>query len=250
MKKRSYILLIFVVLLITGCSQLMSVFVTFKNIDSSEDNLQLHFEFVRMINDEKKSLNRIWIYRNDSLVLELENQDYLNDSIYSWNFPSIPKSFKITYPDSTNTFPSFYKSDNLRFEFLASGAYGSWLYKPNYSLPEFRWLFDLEGKQKINIGCHYERWLGKDIISIESTKEFMINNSSFRVFDTDNQQIDFEIKYKRNPTNKVALVLDKKFKKGTLLKVNFQANNGNMYSETIKVPGKSDIGIAGKYGGL
>jgi hypothetical protein len=57
--------------------------------------LQLHFEFVRMINDEKKSLDRIWIYRNDSLVLQLENQDYLNDSLYTWEFPSIPDGLRL-----------------------------------------------------------------------------------------------------------------------------------------------------------
>jgi hypothetical protein len=250
MKKRTYILLFCVVFLITGCSQIMFVLVRFKNIDSSETKLQLHFEFVRMINDEKKSLDRIWIYRNDSLVLQLENQDYLNDSLYTWEFPSIPDGFKIAFPDSTMTFPSFSKKDNLRFEFLADGAYGSWLYKPNYSIQEFRWLFDHEGKQKINIGCHYERWLGKDIISIESTEDFVINDSTFYVSSTDNQSIDFEIKYKRNPTKKVALVLDKKYKKGTLLNVTFQANDGKIYKETIKVPDKSDIGIAGKYGDL
>jgi hypothetical protein len=100
------------------------------------------------------------------------------------------------------------------------------------------------------IGCHYERWLGKDIISIESTEDFVINDSTFYVSSTDNQSIDFEIKYKRNPTKKVALVLDKKYKKGTLLNVTFQANDGKIYKETIKVPDKSDIGIAGKYGDL
>jgi hypothetical protein len=78
----------------------------------------------------------------------------------------------------------------------------------------------------------------------------VINDSTFYVSSTDNQSIDFEIKYKRNPTKKVALVLDKKYKKGTLLNVTFQANDGKIYKETIKVPDKSDIGIAGKYGDL
>jgi hypothetical protein len=228
----------------------MSVLVTFKNIDSSETNLQLHFEFASMISDEKKSLDRIWIYRNDSLVLQLENQGYLNDSLCTWDFPSIPDGFKIAFPDSTTNIPSFSKNDNLRFEFLANGAYGSWLYKPNYSLQEYRWLFDHEGNQKTNIGCHYEHWLGKDIITIESTEEFVINDSTFLVSDIDNQSIEFEIKYKKNPTKKVALALNKKYKKGTLLKVMFQANDGKKYSETIKVPDKSIIGIAGKYGDL
>jgi hypothetical protein len=108
-------------------------------------------------------------------------------------------------------------------------------------------MFNEKGNQITIIDCYYEPWIGKDIIKIESTKNFQVIDSNFEVKNANGELVGFKVKYKRNPTDKVALVLDQSVKSGGILNLNFQIDSTKAYKETIIVPNKSTIGIAGKY---
>jgi len=76
-------------------------------------------------------LRRVWIYKDDLLVIDMEKSEFMNDIQSTWDFPTIPKGFKITFPEYLNAMPPFRKEDNLRFSFLASGSYSTYEHKPN-----------------------------------------------------------------------------------------------------------------------
>lgn len=202
-------------------------------------------------NEEHSKVNRIEIYRNDSLICKLISKTGV--SISEWDFPSIPKDFEIVQSITDNVIPIISKNKDIRFEF-AGGVkllgYGSWEYKTKFLKPEYRWLFDSNGNQKKRIDCFYEPWIGKDIVKIESTEEFFVIDSLFSLQYQNGTPIRFTLKYKQNPTNKVALILDNAIKTGEKIILDFKLDSTRKYIEIILVPDKSVVGIAGKFNDL
>lgn len=240
MKRKILILPIVIAFLLAGCSQIMSVIVQFVNIDSEEKSLQLHFEFLSTYNNEKKSLDCIEIFRNDSLIVRLENQNYEIDNIYSWDFPSIPQGFKITYPDSLNSLPLFNKNNRLRFEFLADGAYDTWIYKPEYAEEYSRFLFDKNGNQIVSTEIYYEPRIGKDLIIVKLNQEYQIKNEKIKLQTINGSNVNYTLKTFKNPTDKFALIIESKTKsKDTLL---FELNLGvkKIINEKLIIPNKME----------
>jgi hypothetical protein len=204
-----------------------------------------------MYSEEISKVNRIEIYRNDSLICKLYSKTAIG--ISEWDFPSIPNDFEVGQSISDSTIPLILKTQDIRFEFVGGvkfPGYGSWVYKSKYSNPEYRWLFDKNGNQNERIDCFYEPWVGKDIVKIESTEEFYAIDSLFKLQYQNGTQIDFELKYKRNPTNKVALILDNAIRTGEKIELDFKLDSIRNYKELIQVPDKSIVGIAGKYNDL
>ncbi len=250
MKKNNYILLLLIVTLCTSCSEGISILVKIIGLDSNTEKLELEFDYNRFAKNEKISVRNIKIYLNDTLNYELESETV---SISKWKFPELPNGFIIKYPEGHDSIKTFSKTDHIRFEFKGNGkysAYGSWEYKPKYSTKEFRWLFDSEGNKKISIDCAYEPWIGKDIIKIISYGEIEIDSKSFQLFDDENKGLEFTLKSKKDVTNRYALTLERDLKKGDIIHLFFKINSGEIYKEKITVPGKSIIGIIGKYNDL
>jgi len=230
------------------------VIVQFENIDEADDkNLKLRFE----IKDNRRKSGQIispggvTIRRNDSIVMTMRNDS--NVYIDHWKFPSVPNGFTVTYPTNSDKLPIFYKTDNLDFSFetyTPKGRFsGRWTYKSNFSYEKHRWMFDDAGNQIYIISCRYEPWIGKDVVGISSNQLFHVCDSSFILSYIDDKPLDFTIRYKRNPTDRIVLTLNKKEKKGTKLIVRFKVDD-NEYFDEILVPGRDIIGISGKYGGL
>lgn len=247
-KKRIFLLILILPLLAFSCNELINVNTRIVNIDSDDTFLRLHFEFKRAKNDSISLVDRIDILRNDTLICRLISKTDKGISI--WEFPSIPNDFHIDSSIRGNEFPEILKSQNIRFEFRSKEkyfGYGSWSYNSKYSESNHRWMFDEKGNQNIKINSYYESWIGSDIVKIESTKEFQVIDSNFEVKNVKGELLDFKAKYKKNPTDRVALVLDQSVKTGELLYLYFQIDSTKTYNETIIVPEKSTIGIAGKY---
>lgn len=247
MKLNSFISLVACTLLLTSCSEAISVFVKIFGLESASEKLEMRFDFKRFVETENVSVTNIKIYGNDTLLYELESD---TATVTTWMFPRLPNGFSIKYPANAHSIRDFQKSEKLRFEFEGIGryaAFGSWQYKPMFSSKEYRWLFDETGNKKINIDSYYEPWLGKDIIRITSNRDFPVDANTFQLYDTNMNPVDFEVKTKKELTNRVALILKNSFRKGEVLFLSFKAHNGETYAEKITVPDKSTVGIAGKF---
>ena len=205
-----------------GASEMMFRFIAdvkvrIENIDDADDKtLKLCFEII----DNRKagkilSPSVINIHRNDSIVMTMINDS--NVYIDHWKFPSVPDGFIVTTPKESENLPIFYKTDNLDFSFetyTQKGRFsGRWTYKSYFSLEKHRWMFDDSGNQIVTISCRYEPWIGKDVISIQSNQIFHFCDSSFILSYIDDKPLEFTIRYKRNPTDRVILTLNKKEKK-------------------------------------
>jgi hypothetical protein len=228
----------------------MAVLVKILGLKSDTKKLEISFDFRRFAGVQDVAVRNIKVYKNDSLLYQLESE---SQTITNWKFPQIPDGFKIKYPENTDSLGEFQKSDNLRFEFQGIGkyaAYGSWSYQPKFATPKYRWLFDEDGNKKVNIDCYYEPWVGKDIIKIISTNEFQVNNESFQLHDKSGEPIEFEIKSKKELTNRVALILKRDLEKGEVLLLSFKVQDDKIYEQEIIVPDKSTIGLAGKFNDL
>jgi hypothetical protein len=114
------------------CTPTLDLSVDYPISDDSDTELQIQFDFKRLRKSGSKNLDltRVWIYKDERLVLDMEKVEYGEEIQHRWNFPAIPEGFKITYPINMDTMPSIKKGDSLRFEFLAGGGYNSWEYKP------------------------------------------------------------------------------------------------------------------------
>jgi len=87
MKKRNIILLLILPLILTSCSELITVLARITNISLKETELRLHFDFRRMYTEELSKVERIEIFRNDSLICKLISKTGIG--ISEWDFPSI-----------------------------------------------------------------------------------------------------------------------------------------------------------------
>jgi hypothetical protein len=254
MKRNLCVLLILIFVSLTSFTVMrnLALSVCFENIETNTDSLKLEFK----INypDSKKRLyssGRIEIFKNDSLFVRLI-ADSIKIPIDLWKFPSIPSEYRIAYPEATEKLPYFSKTDKYKFTFSVFGFYiGTWEYKPHYSNKKSRWLFDELGNQIVIIENDYEPWLlGKDIIKIKSSENFLIENLDVRVLDEKNKNLEFEVKYTRNPTNIIILKLQKREKKGAKLKLIIQFDKDKHYEECILVPDRGIVGVVGKYSDL
>lgn len=254
MKKSPYVLLILTVILLMSFSVMkrLDFSVRFKNIDEKDNSLKLEFKINYPESKMKTySGSTIDILKADSLYLRLVADSIKNTTIL-WNFPSIPVGYRIVYPESTKNFPDFNKIDRVKFIFSSLGVYyGEWEYKPYYSNKNSRWLFDEFGNQICTIESIYEAWLfGKDIIKIETDKELFIEELRVQILNEEGRDLEFEIKYKKNPTDIITLKLKEKEKKGNKLKLILHFNKDKRYEEEIIVPNRNIVGIFGKYNDL
>ena len=239
---------------LTSCDvfRIIDVAVRFVNIDERSDSLKLEF---KMTYHEFKGMplevGEIEILKNDTLYMVFVT-DTAKYVVSSWDFPSIPNGYRIEYPKFTDTILPFKKTDKLDFVFSSTITYqGTWEYKPFYSNEKARWLFDEFGNQKTVISSEYKPWLfGKDIITVKINEPFSIENAKFQLFDDKNNPLEFELKYKKNPTDIIALKLNKKEKKGRILRMSLHLGEGRYYEEEITVPDRSIVGLAGKYADL
>lgn len=260
LRQRSFLYIVMFALLFVSLTSFTSyrpidIAVRFVKIDERSDSLKsLKLEFKTIYPESKRKTlagGYIEILKNDTLYMRFVT-DSVKYVIGFWAFPSIPNGYRIVYPEFTDTILPFKKTDKLEFIFYSSHTYlGKWEYKPFYSNEKARWLFDEFGNQKTVISSEYEPWLfGKDIITIKISGNFSIENSKFQLFDDENNPLEFELKYKKNPTNIVALRLNKKEKKGQKLRLLVNFGEEQYYEEDITVQDRSIVGIAGKYNSL
>jgi|GEM_PF-693333 len=257
LRQRSFLYIVVIALLFVSLTSFtlyrrIDIAVRFVNIDEHSDSLKLEFKTTYPKSKTPAEGNiYIEVFKNDTLYMRFIT-DSIKYVIGFWTFPSIPNEFKIVYPEFTDVIPPFKKTDKLEFIFYSSHTYsGKWEYKPFYSNEKARWLFDEFGNQKTVISGEYEPWLfGKDIITVKMNENFSIENAKFQLFDDENNPLKFELKYKKNPTNIVALRLDKKEKKGRKLRMSLNFGEKKYYEEEITVPDRSIVGIAGKYNSL
>lgn len=246
--KKAFLLALILQLLAFSCNEVITVHTRIVNIDSDDAFLRLHFEFNKATYDPVSFVDRIDIFRNDSLICRLTCTS--GKGIANWDFPSVPNGFQVNSSIKGNEIPEILKSQNVRFEFgniTRYSGYGSWVYNPKYSDSSYRWMFDEEGNQNIKIDSFYEPWVGRDIVKIESTKDFQVTDSGFELKNAKGEFVEFKAKYKRNPAYIIALVLDQSVKTGEILYLKFRVDSTKVYNEMIIVPDKSIIGIAGKY---
>ena len=256
-KQRRFLYIVVLALLFVSLTSFtfyrrIDIAVRFINIDEYSDSLKL--EFKTTYPETKRSTlagGYIEIFKNDTLYMRfvIDSVKYVFDF---WTFPSIPNGYRIVYPEFTDTILPFKKTDKLDFIFYSSHTYlGEWEYKPFYSNEKARWLFEEFGNQKTIISGGYEPWLfGKDIITVKMNENFSIENAKFQLFDDENNPLEFELKYKKNPTTIIALRLNKKEKKGRKLIMSLNFGEERYYEEEITVPDRSIVGIAGKYNSL
>ncbi len=248
MKKSIIITFIFLPIFFISCSESILVEARILNIDSDDQHLKIHFDFIYPYQDASSNVNRIEIYRNDSLICLMEST--VKSGISTWVFPSIPNGFVIKESISDNVIPTLLKSQDIRFEFSGGIKYpgfGHWQYQSKYSTTEYRGLFDKKGNQKIKISCSYEPWLGKDIVKIKSTVPINVSEANFTLLQQNGTYLEFDIKHKENPTSTVVLVLEKTIKKNEIIVLDFLIDEKTKYQDSILVPDKSNIGLIGKF---
>jgi len=250
-----FVIVVFLFVSLTSFSVSKRINVAVRlNTSEYSDTLKLEFNMTYPQNKNRSIYGgTIEIFRNDSLYLRLA-LDSLKPVISSWHFPSLPNGYKIVYPEHTDSIPYFSKIGKLKFLFRSHSYvnyFGVWEYNPFYSDEKAKWLFDEFGNHKIEIKSEYEPWLiGKDIIKIKMDENFSIENSKLQLFDDNNNAIGFEIKYKKNPTNVVALKLKNKAKKGQKIRLSIDFGDERYYEDEVIVPNRSIVGIVGKYNDL
>jgi hypothetical protein len=222
-----------------------------ENIYMNDDCLKLEFTAY----DSKKGTivpfsGWIDILRNDSLYVRLSACSSMTSIVISKK-QSVPDGFKLVYPDIEEGFPKLSKAEDLKFIFSNLCYWGEWKYQSFFSNENSRWMFNESGDQIVKIYCSYEPWLiGGDVIKVRINKEYQVSKSTFKVLDENDNNIGFELKQKRNPTNAIALKLKNKSKKGEKLKVIIDIDNERHFEEIVHVPERNPIGLFGKYNDL
>jgi hypothetical protein len=242
--KLKFLYLFLISLLITSCHLVYQYSVKITNLDSEEKILKLAFKF-----DKQKIQNIKIVNESDSVIVEAYSNEPLKDFLYPNSFDSI----NLIYPSSKDKLPLLEKDKVYHFKF---GGTSDWKYEPFYATKEGRWLFDEKGNQK-GFNAKYERWVGKDIILVQTPNEIKFEKSTFLIKDENGNPINHEIKSETNPSKKFALVLNKDEPTEKLLTILINSENG-LFSDgdkkynkyVIKVPNKSTVGIAGKYNSL
>lgn len=227
----------------------MTVFI--ENINGNESELKLKLKtFDLKTGNPVNFTGKIDVLKDDTLYIRLISDTIINKSP-EIVFDSIPKGFKLVYPENVKRLPLLTKKDNLKFILSSTNTFYNWTYNPFFSTKKGRWLFDENGKQMVEIHCEYEPWLfGSDLITVKMNKEYQVVESNLMILDENDKAINFELKQKRNPTNKFALKLKKKLKTGQKIKIILHFNDKNHYEEIIEISKKNSIGIMGKYNNL
>ena len=241
--KSKLLCLMLLPLVISGCDFYYDYAVSITNLDTDEKQLKFKFNFIHKTRSIK-ILNE-----SGSVILE----GFSDTPMQMFEYPNSLDSIKLAYPLERKNIPVLYKTEIYHFNFQQSVT---WKYEPYYATKEARWLFDEKGNQKDFIAL-YERWLGKDIIAIQTPDEVKFDLSSFIIQDTHGNIIEHKIKSKTNPSKQFALVLNKDQAKGKLLNLLIRSDKGiftqgghNYNKYIIKVPNNSDIGLVGKYNSL
>lgn len=256
-RQRGFLCLVVLALLLVSLTSFTfyksaDIAVRFVNIDEYCDSLKLEFKITYPENKRMTPTGGyVEIFKNDTLYMRFvtDSAKYIVDF---WTFPSIPNGYRIVYPEFTDTMLPFKKSDKLEFTFHSLHSHiGKWKYKPFYSDEKARWLFDEFGNQKTIINGEYEPWIfGKDIIIVKTNENLIVDDTEFQLFDNENNPLEFKLKYKKNPTDIIALRLHTKEKKGQKLRLSLNLGEKKYYEEEISVPDRSTVGIAGKYNSL
>lgn len=242
--KNKLLYFILIPFIISGCSILYKYSVSITNLDTDEKRLRLNFKFDKHKTQSIKIKNA-----SGSVVLE----GYFKSPIQNFTYPNSLDSIVLVYPPTKDEASILTKDKMYRFVF---GGTIEWEYQPFYSTKEGRWLFDEGGNQK-DFAAIYERWLGKDVILVQTPHEIKVDSSTFIIRDENGKKIEHTIKSKTNPSKKFALILNKDEPKDKTLTILILSNNGvfvegdNKYNcYFIKVPNKSTIGLVGKYNSL
>src|SRR5687767_8937850 len=119
LKKGTLILVSILPLLAFSCSKVITVYTRIVSIDSAETKLKLHFEFKEIENGAFSSVDRIDIFRTDTLICRMTSKTGIG--ISAWDFPSIPNDFQVDSSIKENEIPEVLKSQNLRFAFKSGG---------------------------------------------------------------------------------------------------------------------------------
>ncbi len=205
---------------ICGCSQGILVIAKFLNIDTETEFLNLHFDFISYSDSSRAVyVDRIRIYSNDSLLVALEGK-LESFVVKSYTYPSIPKGFKITFPEGATNLPELKKNQDYSFEFDGIddfNAYGGWTYLNFFSTNDARWLFDKSGTYTDKVEAWYAKYNGDDVIFIHLKDQKLISDSSFFLVDELGKKINCEYRVGSNPTDKIALTMPYDFESGERL---------------------------------
>lgn len=241
--KKQFLYLVLLPFMASSCTLFYKYSARITNLDTNDNALKMAFQF-----DERKPQRIKILNEADSVLLDVSAKKSFQMFFYPHSFDSMD----IVYP-TKYTLPILAKDKTYHFFFNGTT---SWTYQPFYATKEGRWLFDAIGNQK-NFKANYERWVGKDIISIEMPDAIKADAMTFLVKDAEGNLVSQMIKTKRNPSKKFALTLEKDQPTGKILTILIKSQTGiftennMMYDKYfIKVPDKSMIGIVGKYNGL
>lgn len=196
------------------------------------------------------------VYAGDSLVFRIENQ-YGTDSI---SFPYIPDKFvevsnKKDRPKTNNV--NKHGEYNFYFKTPLSCYGGHWYYHPRYGSKECRWLFTKDGFYDPFLSIWYKEWVKEDCLQIFLKERRLIDNSSFKILDSNGDNLDYELVIKRNPTWTILLNLSrdlKQFDKFVVLVSNTIINGDKehrfYYEYPMNVGRQGVVGVTGKYDDL
>ena len=235
-KKYYFIISIISIIVIESCRPAIDAKVTSMKFE--ENNLNIHFNFYNKRDfNNPIEIETISIYRNDSLILQMSGKENL---IKQWDFPSIPQGFQIDSSIIKNKIPNIQKNEEIYFQFSNTGY---WLYNPIYF--KNSWMLDSLGAPFPNVGYGYDNWVGKDVIYIYTNKDFKIIDSLFCIETINNIPIKYELKYKKNPTNCVIILVDYKPSKNEKIILKAKLDSKMIINDTLILNSK-EIGILGK----
>jgi len=232
MKMKYFKLSVLILLCLTlyACSEIMKISVQILSLKSKSEYLEIKFDFKRYFRKGNMKVHFINIYEKDSLIYRLATT-----SISSWNFPEVGDSIFVIHPPNTDKLRKFKKSENINFDFRGVGkmsAFGEWKYKSMYSIEKYRWLFDENGNQIIDIDYVYISNIGKDVIIIRTEEEHLIDVKSIKLLDKNMIPIGFEIKGKKDISNELQISLNEPLQLGEHLNLSLVIN-GKSYEDKV-----------------
>ncbi|MEO1714902.1 MAG: hypothetical protein AAFU60_16345 [Bacteroidota bacterium] len=243
---RHLLILLLLVPFLISCTRQIEIQARIVDLDRPSAPLRIHFSFNQIPDNLQALVNRVKIYREDTLAYELQITGKMRSS---WTFPDLGEHWEVALPFDVDTLPTFSKEEALRFEFQGRARfaiYGSWQYLPEYNKPEHRWLFDSLGNQKIQARCTYEPWIGKDVVRIMGNADLSILPNSIQLQQKSGLVVPVEVKKLEQPIAHYILLLKENYPRDTELTLRFQTGLDQQYQQTIRVPDRSTMGLLGK----